>query len=73
MLIWRQERAVLNLPAEYRQSYLDIGCGNGLLVYLLSSEGHPGKGIDIRARKIWSLYPAEIKLEVNLNSILYHF
>nr|CAG4643282.1 EOG090X07W1 [Ilyocryptus agilis] len=66
ILLWRQEREEL-LPhdKDYRQSFFDIGCGNGLLVYLLTSEGHPGKGIDIRPRKIWSLYPPEVKLEVS--------
>lgn len=35
------------------QSFVDLGCGNGLLTHLLVSEGHPGKGIDIAKRKIW--------------------
>ena len=96
--LWRQESQELGLDVNYRQSFFDIGCGNGLLVYLLTSEGYPGKGdplsvwslslleilwhsfvfiqechinwilmsgIDIRARKIWSLYPPEIQLEVS--------
>ena len=54
----------MNLPADYRPSFLDIGCGNGLLVFLLNSEGYPGKGIDIRARKLWSLYPPQVQLQV---------
>lgn len=65
LLIWRKEREDLGLPPDYRQSFLDIGCGNGLLVFLLASEGHPGKGLDIRSRKIWSLYPPEIRLEAS--------
>ncbi|XP_046447800.1 probable tRNA (uracil-O(2)-)-methyltransferase isoform X1 [Daphnia pulex] len=65
ILIWRQEQEQLKLDSDYRQTFIDIGCGNGLLVYLLTSEGYPGKGIDIRARRIWSLYPPEIKLEVS--------
>ena len=36
--------------------FIDIGCGNGLLVYLLVKEGHIGKGIDIRRRNIWSRF-----------------
>nr|CAG4642587.1 EOG090X07W1 [Evadne anonyx] len=63
--LWRQESLEMGLDVNYRQSFFDIGCGNGLLVYLLASEGYPGKGIDIRARKIWSLYPPEIRLEVS--------
>jgi len=63
--LWRQESRELGLDVNYRQSFFDIGCGNGLLVYLLTCEGYPGKGIDIRARKIWSLYPPEVQLEVS--------
>lgn len=37
--------------------FMDIGCGNGLLVYILHLEGYKGKGIDARARKSWSTYP----------------
>ncbi|GAA5971853.1 hypothetical protein JCM11641_001539 [Rhodosporidiobolus odoratus] len=36
--------------------FVDIGCGNGLLVYLLASEGFTGFGFDLRARKSWSSY-----------------
>ncbi|XGW16702.1 hypothetical protein V3C99_001852 [Haemonchus contortus] len=36
------------------KKFADIGCGNGLLVYLLNKEGVGGVGIDIRRRKIWS-------------------
>ncbi|KAF6207306.1 hypothetical protein GE061_018547 [Apolygus lucorum] len=37
--------------------FVDLGCGNGLLVHILASEGHRGLGIDVRARKIWASYP----------------
>lgn len=36
--------------------FVDIGCGNGLLVYLLIMEGYPGWGFDARARRSWSMY-----------------
>ncbi|KAM7538251.1 hypothetical protein Aperf_G00000075078 [Anoplocephala perfoliata] len=36
--------------------FVDVGCGNGLLVYILNSEGFEGTGVDIRKRKIWNLY-----------------
>ena len=36
-------------------SFADIGCGNGLLVYILVSEGiGKGVGFDLRERKIWN-------------------
>lgn len=61
LLLWRQERAKTG-TTEY-QSFVDLGCGNGLLVYILSSEGHPGLGIDIKRRKIWDLFPSNVKLQ----------
>ncbi|XP_053959162.1 probable tRNA (uracil-O(2)-)-methyltransferase [Anastrepha ludens] len=42
--------------------FADLGCGNGLLVYLLSEEGFNGYGYDVRARKIWSCYPKTTRL-----------
>lgn len=39
--------------------FRDLGCGNGLLVYILNQEGYKGKGIDARARKSWATYPKE--------------
>ena len=36
-LLWEEEREELELTE--KQSFIDLGCGNGLLVYLLSCEG----------------------------------
>jgi tRNASer (uridine44-2'-O)-methyltransferase len=36
------------------QRFVDLGCGNGLLVYILNDQGFGGYGVDMRARKIWS-------------------
>ncbi|TDZ55058.1 tRNA (uracil-O(2)-)-methyltransferase [Colletotrichum trifolii] len=36
--------------------FVDIGCGNGLLVWLLIQEGYSGWGFDARARKSWAKY-----------------
>ncbi|CEP13505.1 hypothetical protein [Parasitella parasitica] len=49
LCIWKQEEA----KTKRRQNFVDLGCGNGLLTFLLSSEGHEGYGIDIADRKIW--------------------
>lgn len=46
-----------------KQSFVDLGCGNGLLVHILSTEGHPGRGIDVRRRKIWDTYGPQTCLE----------
>jgi predicted TPR repeat methyltransferase len=36
-----------------KQTFVDLGCGNGLLTFLLVSEGYHGFGVDIADRKIW--------------------
>ncbi|CCH46877.1 hypothetical protein BN7_6479 [Wickerhamomyces ciferrii] len=41
--------------------FRDLGCGNGLLVHILISEGYKGIGIDARARKSWKIYPEEVQ------------
>lgn len=37
--------------------FVDIGCGNGLLVYILNEEGWSGWGFDARRRKTWDTFP----------------
>ncbi|XP_070710750.1 probable tRNA (uracil-O(2)-)-methyltransferase [Pempheris klunzingeri] len=61
LVLWAEERAERGLTA--RQSFVDLGCGNGLLVHILTNEGHPGKGIDVRKRKIWDMYGPHTLLE----------
>lgn len=39
--------------------FVDIGCGNGLLVYILNSEGWTGWGFDARRRKTWDTFSSE--------------
>lgn len=41
--------------------FVDIGCGNGLLVWILNQEGFAGWGFDARARKSWTNYNARVK------------
>jgi tRNASer (uridine44-2'-O)-methyltransferase len=41
--------------------FVDIGCGNGLLTYILISEGYPGFGFDARERKTWETFPSEVR------------
>lgn len=36
-VLWAEERAQRGLSA--RQSFVDLGCGNGLLVHILTNEG----------------------------------
>ncbi|KAM0733740.1 putative tRNA (uracil-O(2)-)-methyltransferase [Formica fusca] len=63
LLLWEKER--LEKDMQELQSFVDLGCGNGLLVYVLSSEGHKGTGIDLRRRKIWDLFPKSTHLQVS--------
>lgn len=41
--------------------FVDIGCGNGLLVYILNQEGYAGWGFDARSRKSWAAYNTKSK------------
>ncbi|BGP31200.1 tRNA(Ser) Um(44) 2'-O-methyltransferase [Rhodotorula toruloides] len=38
--------------------FVDVGCGNGLLVFILAAEGYVGYGFDLRERKSWATYSA---------------
>lgn len=49
-----------------RPTFIDIGCGNGFLVYILTMEGYVGRGIDLTKRKIWAKYPATVRLEESI-------
>ncbi|EDO44636.1 predicted protein, partial [Nematostella vectensis] len=61
LILWENERAEKNLLK--KQSFVDLGCGNGLLVHLLTAEGHAGEGIDVRKRNIWDFFGPETRLK----------
>ncbi|XP_007551304.1 putative tRNA (uracil-O(2)-)-methyltransferase isoform X1 [Poecilia formosa] len=61
LVLWAEERAAKSLTDP--QSFVDLGCGNGLLVHILTNEGHPGRGIDVRRRRIWDMYGPRTELE----------
>ncbi|GAB6028676.1 hypothetical protein CHUAL_004501 [Chamberlinius hualienensis] len=61
LILWEQQRKETNVTK--LQSFVDLGCGNGLLVHILSSEGYPGIGIDVRRRKIWDYFGSNIILK----------
>jgi tRNASer (uridine44-2'-O)-methyltransferase len=48
--------------------FVDIGCGNGLLVHILIEEGYAGWGFDARRRKSWETYSA--KAQKNLKELV---
>ncbi|EST06610.1 tRNA (uracil-O(2)-)-methyltransferase [Kalmanozyma brasiliensis GHG001] len=39
--------------------FVDVGCGNGLLTYILMREGFQGIGLDLRKRKSWANFTAQ--------------
>jgi len=41
--------------------FVDIGCGNGVLVYVLRMEGYDGWGFDARRRKTWTTFPENVQ------------
>ena len=41
--------------------FVDIGCGNGVLVYILLAEGYEGWGFDARERKTWRIFPESVQ------------
>ncbi|KAI8328403.1 hypothetical protein BD560DRAFT_417228 [Blakeslea trispora] len=47
--LWKEEEK----KTKKKQTFIDLGCGNGLLTFLLVNEGYEGYGLDIADRKIW--------------------
>ncbi|KAJ5595501.1 DUF1613-domain-containing protein [Penicillium hispanicum] len=41
--------------------FVDVACGNGVLVYVLLMEGYSGWGFDARRRKSWGIFPASVQ------------
>lgn len=58
--LWKNESSV---------HFVDAGCGNGLLTYLLVCEGFDGVGVDVRSRRIWQSYPESIRSRLKVVSI----
>ncbi|KAJ3223029.1 tRNA methyltransferase 44 [Clydaea vesicula] len=61
ILMWEEEGQ--RNGVEKKQSFVDVGCGNGFLTYILTNEGYFGKGIDISKRKLWDMFDIEVALE----------
>lgn len=52
--LWRDMYGASRFPG-----FVDIGCGNGVLVYILNAEGWRGWGFDARRRKTWATFGEE--------------
>ncbi|KAI8093311.1 uncharacterized protein BX664DRAFT_104771 [Halteromyces radiatus] len=73
--LWLEEEK----KTKRKPNFVDLGCGNGLLTYLLTSEGYDGYGVDMANRRIWeklsdgkpdmlkveALYPATVTYEAD--------
>lgn len=57
-----------NGPSTFQ--FRDLGCGNGILVYILIMEGYSGEGIDARERKSWSLFPENVQTSLKEQVII---
>lgn len=55
--LWKQMYG--NNPADF-PGFVDIACGNGVLVYCLLQEGYRGYGLDARARRTWTIFPENV-------------
>lgn len=49
--------------------FVDVACGNGVLVYVLRMEGYQGWGFDARRRKTWNIFPESV--QENLKEAIY--
>ncbi|KAH7398943.1 hypothetical protein DE146DRAFT_512709 [Phaeosphaeria sp. MPI-PUGE-AT-0046c] len=57
--LWRDMYGTRDMTNETQKifpGFVDIGCGNGLLVYILNAEGWSGWGFDARRRKTWATF-----------------
>ena len=47
ILVWRHFKTKV-------RNFVDLGCGNGLLVFILNDQGFNGYGVDMRKRRLWT-------------------
>ncbi|KAI8802991.1 hypothetical protein BJ742DRAFT_909489 [Cladochytrium replicatum] len=60
--LWRMEEEEGSNGSGGKKKFVDVGCGNGLLVHLLTEEGYDGYGIDIAKRATWDMVGANAVL-----------
>jgi tRNASer (uridine44-2'-O)-methyltransferase len=66
--LWRQMYGLVpdcerSATATYSNfpGFVDIACGNGVLVYVLRKEGYDGWGFDARRRRTWEIFPDAVQ------------
>ncbi|CBF78165.1 hypothetical protein AN8721.2 [Aspergillus nidulans FGSC A4] len=57
----KQQSSTSKVGSGQFPGFVDIACGNGVLVYILISEGYSGWGFDARRRKTWSIFPTDVQ------------
>ena len=68
LLLWEQQ------GGQGKQTkFVDVGCGNGVLVYILKMEGYEGYGFDVRRRKSWNIFPPEVQSQLHERILLPSF
>lgn len=55
--LWRDMYKDAEFPG-----FVDIGCGNGLLVHILNCENYTGWGFDARVRRSWAKYNSSVSV-----------
>ncbi|KAF3768826.1 hypothetical protein M406DRAFT_62868 [Cryphonectria parasitica EP155] len=55
--LWKEMYKDLDFPG-----FVDIGCGNGLLVHILNCENYAGWGFDARVRRSWAKYNSSVSV-----------
>lgn len=58
----QKQRKVEDFPG-----FVDVACGNGILVYVLLMEGYSGYGFDACRRKTWSIFPVSVQERLSEN------
>ncbi|KAI8055935.1 hypothetical protein BDF22DRAFT_672965 [Syncephalis plumigaleata] len=60
LCLWEEEYRLGK--GKRRPTFIDLGCGNGLLTHLLTMEGSTGMGIDLADRGVWKMYGERTQL-----------
>ena len=66
ILLWTQD-------GRKDTQFVDIGCGNGILTYILLMEGYKGYGMDARRRKSWDTFPQTIQQHLHETILIPQF
>eukprot|EP00475_Leptophrys_vorax_P012664 TRINITY_DN19058_c0_g2_i2.p1 TRINITY_DN19058_c0_g2~~TRINITY_DN19058_c0_g2_i2.p1 ORF type:complete len:467 (+),score=123.99 TRINITY_DN19058_c0_g2_i2:214-1614(+) len=63
--LWRLKEED-TVAGQFKYKFVDVGCGNGFLVYILQKEGFHGYGVDLHKRNIWNEFECSVDLRVQV-------